>query len=142
KIWIKYPSAIENSDEYLPSNILIELGGRNVIDPNEQHIVIPDISSLVTNLTFPSGKVIVLSPERTFWEKATLIHVECNRNKFKENAHRLSRHWYGLQRLANHSSGQSAMNNRILFEELCAINRFSSTRPMPTMTHAWKINFA
>ncbi len=118
KIWIKYPSAIENSDEYLPSNILIELGGRNVIDPNEQHNVTPDISSYVTGLDFPSCEVVVLSPERTFWEKATLIHVECHRNKFKENAHRLSRHWYDLQRLANHSSGQLAMNNRTLFEDV------------------------
>jgi len=37
KIWVRYPSAIEDGDEYLHSSVLIELGGRNVIDPNEQH---------------------------------------------------------------------------------------------------------
>ena len=37
KIWFSFPSAVETSDEYLKSRVLIELGGRNVIDPNEVH---------------------------------------------------------------------------------------------------------
>jgi len=118
KIWIHYPSAVESDDEYMKSSILIELGGRNVIDPNEQHTVTPDISELVTDLDFPSGEVIVLSPQRTFWEKATLIHVECNRKEFKADAHRLSRHWYDLQMLAQNASGKVAINNRELFEDV------------------------
>jgi len=118
KIWVQYPSAIEDGDNYLKSSILIELGGRNVIDPNERHTVIPDISALVTGLNLPSGEAVVLSPERTFWEKATLIHVECNRKEFKADAHRLSRHWYDLRMLAIHDSGKAAINNRELFEDV------------------------
>jgi hypothetical protein len=118
KIWIHYPSAVEDDNEYLQSSILIELGGRNVIDPNERHTVTPDISELVTGINLPSGEVIVLSPERTFWEKATLIHVECNRKELKADAHRLSRHWYDLRMLAQHASGQAAINNRTLFEDV------------------------
>jgi len=38
KIWITYPSVVEDTDEYIRSQVLIELGGRNVIDPNETHI--------------------------------------------------------------------------------------------------------
>ena len=118
RIWIQYPSAIEGSDQYLKSSILVELGGRNVIDPNERHIISPDISRLVTGLDLPSGKVVVLSPERTFWEKATLIHVECNRKQIKAHADRLSRHWYDLRMLARHASGKTALNNRGLFEDV------------------------
>ncbi len=118
KIRVQYPSAIESGDDYLKSSILIELGGRNVIDTNERHTVIPDISPLVTGLDLPLGEVVVLSPERTFWEKATLIHVECNREEFKVDAHRLSRHWYDLQMLAAHKSGKAAINNRQLFEDV------------------------
>lgn len=118
KIWVQYPSAVEGGDDYLKSSILIELGGRNVIDPNERHTVTPDISALVTDLDLPSGEVVVLSPERTFWEKATLIHVECNRAEFKSDAHRLSRHWYDLRMLAKHASGKAAINNRALFEDV------------------------
>lgn len=118
KIRVQYPSAVEGRDDYLKSSILIELGGRNVIDPNERHTVTPDISALVTDLEFPSGEVVVLSPERTFWEKATLIHVECNRKEFKADAHRLSRHWYDLWMLAKHASGKAAIDNRALFEDV------------------------
>ena len=118
KIWIQYPSAVESGDGYLKSSILIELGGRNVIDPNERHTVTPDISESVTNIDLPSGEVVVLSPERTFWEKATLIHVECNRARFKSGVHRLSRHWYDLRMLARHDSGKAAINNRTLFEDV------------------------
>lgn len=72
KIWIQYPSAVENNDDYLKSSILIELGGRNVTAPNEQHTITADIAPLVTKLDLPQAEVTVLSPERTFWEKATL----------------------------------------------------------------------
>lgn len=118
KIRVLYPSAVEGDDNYLESSILIELGGRNVIDPNERHIVTPAIASLVTRLDMPSGEVVVLSPERTFWEKATLIHVECHRKAFRSDAHRLSRHWYDLAVLAGQPFGRTALKNRALFEDV------------------------
>lgn len=118
KIWLTYPSVIESSDTYLKSQVLIELGGRNVIDPNEIHTVTPYVAQLTHNVSYPTCNVVVLSPERTFWEKATLIHVECNRGTIKQNADRLSRHWYDLAMLAQHASGQTAINNRVLFEDV------------------------
>ena len=118
KIWVKYPSIIINNDGYLKSEILIELGGRNVIDPYERHIVTPDISQFTGDLYLPSVEVVVLSPERTFWEKATLIHVECNRKEFRSDAYRLSRHWYDLYLLGTHDSGKAAIKNRELFENV------------------------
>ncbi|MDX7985809.1 nucleotidyl transferase AbiEii/AbiGii toxin family protein [Xenorhabdus sp. 12] len=117
KIWVSYPSVTEESDEYLKSEVLIELGGRNVVDPNECHIIRPYLSDLVPELEFPSGQVVVLSPERTFWEKATLIHVECRRG-IRENADRLSRHWYDLVMLAQHEIGHRAMSDRQLLNDV------------------------
>ncbi|EMP54248.1 hypothetical protein MSNKSG1_16756 [Marinobacter santoriniensis NKSG1] len=118
KIWVTYPSVVEDSDGYIRSQVLIELGGRNVIDPNETHTISPYISKLTDGLVYPTSEVVVLSPERTFWEKATLIHVECNRGRLRDSAERLSRHWYDLVMLARHSAGQSAIENRALFEEV------------------------
>jgi predicted nucleotidyltransferase component of viral defense system len=118
KIWVSYPSITEASDEYLKSQVLIELGGRNVIDPNEVHRVTPYAASITTDVSYPSKEVVVLSPERTFWEKATLVHVECQRGQLKENAERLSRHWYDLFMLAQHDSGRKAIQNRALFDDV------------------------
>jgi hypothetical protein len=118
KIWVTYPSAVESSGEYIRSQVLVELGGRNVIDPSETHTVFPYVAELTEGLIYPTSEVVVLSPERTFWEKATLMHVECNRGKLRENAERLSRHWYDLVMLAEHPAGKSAINNRGLFEDV------------------------
>lgn len=118
KIWFSYPSAVESRDDYLKSEVLIELGGRNVIDPNERHEIIPDVATLTQGLEYPKALVTVLSPSRTFWEKATLIHVECNRGHLKESPDRLSRHWYDIACLARHDAGISAISDRALFEDV------------------------
>lgn len=115
KIWITYPSVVEDTDEYIRSQVLIELGARNVIDSNETHMVSPYIAELTEGFVYPSSEVVVLSPERTFWEKATLIHVECNRGELRARAERLPRHWYDLVMLAKHPAGRSAIENRQIF---------------------------
>jgi len=47
----------------------------------------------------PSFLVKVLAAERTFWEKATLLHAEYHRPADKTMPLRLSRHYYDLSRL-------------------------------------------
>jgi len=117
KIRVHYPPVAESGNDYLTSDILIKLGGRNVICTNELHVVKPDISRLNLDLVFPSGNVVVLSPERTFWEKATLIHVECKSKVFKSDANRLSRHWYDLWILSKHDIGKIVIKNHKLLED-------------------------
>jgi hypothetical protein len=123
KIWFSFPSVVEDQDDYLKSEVLIELGGRNVIDPNERHAIRPYVASLTEGVDFPEANVTVLSPSRTFWEKATLIHVECNRGRLKESPDRLSRHWYDITRLAKNSSVKSAINDRNLLEDVIRLKK-------------------
>lgn len=75
-VWFAYPSTVENTVGYLASEVFLQFGGRNVIDPNELHEITPDIAAQTNDLDYPKATVTVLSPVRTFWEKATLIHVE------------------------------------------------------------------
>ncbi len=118
KVWFSYPSAVEDPDDYLASQILLEFGGRNIIDPNEQHTIKPDIVSVIPEIDYPAAVVTVLSPSRTFWEKATLIHVECKRGRLSVNPERLSRHWYDLVFLGQHEFGRKAINDRTLLENV------------------------
>ena len=53
RVWFSYPSAVENPVGYLASEVLLEFGGRNVIDPNEQHEIVSDIAALTSDLDFP-----------------------------------------------------------------------------------------
>ncbi len=118
-----YPSAIERPVGYLATEVLLEFGGRNVIDPNERHEIAPDIATMIDGLEFPGATVTVLSPARTFWEKATLIHVECHRRRLAAGPERLSRHWFDLACLARHDTGRAALANRALLEDVVRIKR-------------------
>ena len=93
-----YPSIVETSSNgYLLEHVLLEFGIRNDARPNDKYKIWPYLKdSTNSDILFPQATVDTLSPIRTFWEKATLIHVECHRDRLKESPDRLSRHWYDL----------------------------------------------
>jgi hypothetical protein len=113
KLFIPYPSRF-GKDE----SVLLEFGGRNVILPNEERHLRPYIAAELPDLHFPEATVRVLSPSRTFWEKATLIHVACNRANPKLDADRQSRHWHDLAILADHEIGKTALPDRQLLADV------------------------
>ena len=113
-----YPSAVEKAGGYLCPEVLLVFGGRNVIDPNERHEIVPDIAAETPDLDYPAATVTVLSPVRTFREKATLIHVECHRRRLQDRSDRLSRHWFDLVCLAAHDFGQAALLDRDLLKDV------------------------
>ncbi len=113
-----YPSAVEAPDSYIAKEVLLEFGGRNVIDPNERHAIVPDMAALTDGLDYPAATVTVLSPARTFWEKATLIHAACHRRRLTNRPDRLSRHWFDLACLAAHPVGRAALANRTLLADV------------------------
>lgn len=121
KLWLYYPSAVDNTDAYLRPSVLIEFGGRNATLPQDRLTIVPDVATYVPELAFPRAEVVVLSPMRTFWEKATLIHVECHRPQMRAGAERLSRHWYDLARLADHDVGRRAVSDIELLRDVLNI---------------------
>ena len=118
RLRVHYPTVLDTPGDYVGNSVLIEFGGRNITEPNEEHEVRPDIAKHVTDLEFPGSMVSVLSPARTFWEKATLMHVECRRDEFRASAERLSRHWYDLAMLADLALGQAAVADRALLADV------------------------
>lgn len=113
KLFIPYPSCF-GSDE----SVFLELGGRNAIAPGQEHTLKPYIAVEIPTLQFPEAAVHVLSPSRTFWEKATLIHLACNRSDPKVGTDRQSRHWHDLAVLADHEIGEAAVAERKLLEDV------------------------
>lgn len=115
---LHYPTALASGHEYVSSSVLIEFGGRNVTEPSEALEVTPDIAASIDDLAFPKATVTVLSVKRTFWEKATLIHVACNRGQNPGGAERYSRHWYDLYRLSQLDHGEQALADRELLADV------------------------
>jgi hypothetical protein len=58
-----------------------------------------------------------MRPERTFWEKATAIHVYCHRGEFR-GGDRFARHWHDLTRLDAAGYVASAIEDRALAKDV------------------------
>lgn len=59
----------------------------------------------------PYCSVKTLAAERTFWEKATILHAWCHAPAGKAFPDRQSRHYYDLVRLYEHDLGKAAIKN-------------------------------
>ena len=93
-IWVRYESTGPGSDDrYLRDSVKIELGARSPMTPVESHEVTADLSTAYPQMVFPQATVQVLSPIRTFWEKATILHAEYHRASEKPIAERIARHY-------------------------------------------------
>lgn len=113
-----YPSLLNQHEHYLREHVLIEFGARNTTHPNAKHEITTLLAKAVDKLELPVTEVTTLSPIRTFWEKTTLIHVECHRNRLLESPARLSRHWYDLAMLTNSWIGKEALAKREILADV------------------------
>jgi len=72
--------------------VKLELGSLTDQRPIGDHIVTPWVAEASPLLfTAPACRVIALEVERTFWEKATILHAEYHRPPEKPMRSRLSR---------------------------------------------------
>lgn len=116
---VHYPFVVERmSGEYLKEGIQLEFGGRSKVTPNESKVIVPYLLPYVPKLDFPRAEVLVLSPMRTFWEKATLLHLYCNKGVRAGQKQGLSRHWSDVAALIENDIGRAALEDRSLLEDV------------------------
>lgn len=116
KIIIRY-EALFSGTGYVKPAVILEFGARSTGEPCEQKPVKCDAAAHLPSVTFPVAAPRVMLPERTFWEKATAIHVYCLRGTFR-GGDRFSRHWYDLVRLHDAGVADRAMADRVLVESV------------------------
>lgn len=120
---LHYQSVLQQKIPYIQDSVRLEFGGRNLVTPSNIYTITADVAEHMNGLSFPSAQAVVLSPEKTYWEKLTLIHTECNRPNFKGDANRISRHWYDIFMLSRHEIGKQAATNRALLTEVVKIKK-------------------
>jgi hypothetical protein len=92
----KYPAALAAGDYVRPA-VKIELGARSDTDPSTMPDIQPYLAeALPGRIEEADFRVRTLAPERTFWEKASLLHEETYRAGGKGPPARLARHYYDL----------------------------------------------
>jgi len=115
-----YPSVFSVSAAgYVRPVVKIELGARSDDWPHESKFIQPYVTELFPALdadgVFP---VRILSAERTFWEKACLLHEETFRPADKPRKIRMARHYYDLWCLLQAGVGQRAVGDMALFRRV------------------------
>jgi len=98
---------------YVSPIVLLEFCARSTGEPSEPRSVTCDAATHVSELVFPSAIPATMRPERTFWEKATAIHVFCLGGKLRGDD-RVSRHWHDVVALDQAGHAATAIADRAL----------------------------
>ncbi len=108
----EYPKGLsseEYSGVYVRPIVLLEFGATMPTQPAEDHVIRPYAARAGEyQMSSAEVEVHVLAPERTFWEKVTLVHAENNRPEPKVGA-RVSRHFADVASLTTHDIGARAL---------------------------------
>jgi len=118
-ILFRFPQAGGPGLDYIAPTVRIELGARSDHWPSEDH---PIRSYLGEALAQPIGaaRVRSLAAERTFWEKATLLHAEAHRDLAKPMPARYARHYHDLARMAVSPMAECALADVALRQRVVA----------------------
>ncbi len=99
--------------------IRLEIGALAAWTPAAVKEITPYAATQYPKLFFkPKTEILTVLPERTFWEKVTILHREANRPEDKTFPARYSRHYYDLYCMANSFVKEAAFENTELLEKV------------------------
>ena len=111
RLYVAYEPLFGTSGFVAPE-VIVEFGARSTGEPHANRPVVCDAAAYLPDLTFPEAHPTVMLAERTFWERATAIHVFCRQER--RRGERLSRHWHDLARLDEADIAAIALADRAL----------------------------
>lgn len=116
-VLIRYPRAF--ALEAIQPEIRLEIGPMAAWFPHAVHMIRPYAAAYFPH-TFrqPAAPVRTINAERTFWEKATILHQEAHRGPEKRLPPRYSRHYYDVYRMSLLPIRDQALDRPDLLEEV------------------------
>lgn len=114
---VRYPGAFP--DKYLRPELLLEIGPLASWAPHEEKTISCYAAEEFPDLfESPECSVKVIKAERTFWEKATILHHEAHRPAGSPQPARYSRHYYDLAKMADAPVKDVALTDLTLLESV------------------------
>jgi len=130
---------------YLRDKILIEIGARSLIEPSENVRIRSIIAENYPETNFADDFVAIptVIPQRTFLEKAFLLHEEFQKLPEKIRVDRMTRHIYDLEKLMDTDYTKEALNNKDLYNAIVEHRRtLTAMKEVDYDTHVpERINF-
>lgn len=116
----EYPSkALKNG--YIRPLVKIEIGARSEHWPVSEHKLQSYAKEALGEAVYePEIWIRVLNAERTFWEKATILHQYAHLPEGKKLPPRISRHFYDFYRLLNSRIKENALKQTNLLERVAS----------------------
>ncbi len=114
-----YPSVLSAPHGYLTPYVKVEVGSLSDQRPVGQHRIQTMLSEAFPDaIEEGHAEVTVLEVERTFWEKATILHQEYHRDRSEATPLRHARHYADLANLCRHDARTVALANLDLLERV------------------------
>jgi hypothetical protein len=112
---LRYPSSQPAGFDYLKRSVKLEFGSLTDQQPVGRHPIRPWVAEVLPD-AFPDWRceVVALDVERSFWEKATILHTEYHRPAEKPTPDRFSRHYADTAALAKHPTASKAIDQHDL----------------------------
>lgn len=108
-ICFKYPRIFETTS--ILQVIRLEIGALAAWTPAREKTVSAYVAECYPKIFSQTGsKILTAASERTFWEKATILHHEANRPENLPMPDRYSRHYYDLYCIAHSESKEDAFS--------------------------------
>ncbi len=109
ELYVSYDPLFEDY-AFVRPEVKVEFGARSTGEPRAVRSVSCDAAGFLPELLFPEAGPSVMLAERTFWEKATAVHVYCRQER--RRGARMSRHWHDLARLDDAGVADRALADR------------------------------
>ena len=117
---ITYPAVFR--EEYLRPEVRLEIGPLASWVPSAEREIRPYAAdSFPAVFDEPVCTVVAIDAERTFWEKATILHQQAHRTDAMPL--RCSRHYYDLYKLAASDMGRYAAGDTRMLADVVAFKR-------------------
>jgi len=114
-----FPHAMmSHAENYVRSSVKIEFGARSDHWPVETATIVPYIANVPGEQVIEGTSVRVLAAERTFWEKATILHMIYHYPSEKNMPLRMSRHYYDIYAMADSPIYKRALENISLLKHV------------------------
>jgi len=119
---IRYPASFP--DRYLRPELRLEIGPLAAWLPHEDRLIVSYAAEQFPQVFERQECLVrVLKAERTFWEKATILHQEAHRPAGSPQPPRYSRHYYDLAKMASAPVKVEALRNLELLADVVAFKQ-------------------
>jgi len=114
-----YPGALPRGVAYIAREVKIEFGSLTDQRPNGRHPIQAFVAELAPGaFTDCRAEVVALELERTFWEKATILHAEFHRPADSQMRDRYARHYADFAALWRYAPARAARSRLDLLERV------------------------